>query len=111
MLLLSANSTIGHKAAQSFWSLRTMVRNTWLIERLARLVAPSVCGWNMVDIRSLVPISRCSSFQNLEVNFESLSDTIESGTPCSLIISFRKSHATTLEVTRVVVGIKCTCDV
>src|SRR6266481_3808655 len=110
MLLLSANSTIGHKAAQSFWSLQTMVCNTWLIEQLACSVAPSICGWNTVDIRSLVPISQCNSFQNLEVNFESLSDMIELGTPCSLTISLRKSHATSLEVTCVVVGIKCTCD-
>jgi len=56
-------------------------------------------------------MSRCSSFQKLEVNFVSRSDTMESGTPCSLTTSVRKSHVTSLAVTRVVVGTKCTCDV
>ncbi len=42
----------------------------------------STCiGWNEVDMSSFAPIRRCNSFQNLEVNFESLSDTMDSGSP------------------------------
>ena len=63
-----------------------------------------------MDISNFVPISRCSSFQKLEVNFVSLSDTIESGTPWCLTISIRKIHTTSLEVMQVVVGTKCTCE-
>ena len=56
-------------------------------------------------------MSRCSSFQNLEVNFGSRSDTIDSGIPWSLTVSVKNNHATAFAVARVVVGSKCTCDV
>ena len=56
-------------------------------------------------------MSRCSSFQNLEVNFGSQSDTINSGIPWSLTISVKNDHVTAFTVARVVVGSKCTCDV
>jgi hypothetical protein len=45
------------------------------------------------------------------VNLESLSDTMESGTPWILMISLRNSHAIPLAVTVVVVGTRWTCDV
>ena len=110
-LLLSANSEVGQHSSQSFWSLRMRVHNTCVIEQVALSVAPSVCGWNAVDIRSFVPNSRCSSFQNLEVNFVSRSDMMDLGTPWSRTISFRNSQATSLAVTHVVVSIRCTSEV
>ena len=55
-------------------------------------------------------MSQCNSFQNLEVNFGSWSDTINSGIPWSLMISMKNNHMTAFTVARVVVGSKCTCD-
>ena len=56
-------------------------------------------------------MSRCNFFQNLEVNFGSRSDMINSSIPWSLTISVKNNHATAFAVARVVVGSKCTCDV
>ena len=47
-------------------------------------------------------MSWCNSFQNLEVNFGSWLDTINSGIPWSLMISVKNSHATAFAVTHVV---------
>ena len=88
MLLLMANSTIRHLLDQSFWSFDTMVRSIWAIDLLAHSVAPSVWGWNTVDLRSLLPINICSSFQNMEVNLVSWLDTMDSGIPWSLCYKF-----------------------
>ena len=60
---------------------------------------------------SLVPMSLCRSCQNMDVNLVSRSDTIDSGTPWSLMTSLRNSHATSFAVTCIVVGTRCTCDV
>jgi hypothetical protein len=43
---------------------------------------------------SLVPISRMSSRQNLEVNTASRSETVDYGTPCKRTISAKKPWAT-----------------
>ena len=110
MLLLIANSTIRHLLDQSFWLFDTTVHSIWAIDLLALSVAPSVWGWNMVDMRSLLPINLCNSFQNMEVNLVSLLDTMDSGIPWSLMTSFRISHVMPLAVTIVVVGTRCTCD-
>ena len=56
-------------------------------------------------------MSQCSSFQNLEVNFGSWLDTIDSSIPWSLMISMKNNHVTAFAVAHVVVGSKCTCDV
>ena len=64
-----------------------------------------------MDMSSSVPMSLCSSHQNVDVNLVSLSDTIDLGTPWSLTTSLRNSHATSFVVTCVVVGTRCTCDV
>ena len=56
-------------------------------------------------------MSWCSSFQNLEVNLGSRSDTIDSGIPWSLTISVKNNHATAFAIVHVVVGSRCTCDV
>ena len=111
MLLLMVNSTIGHLPNQSFWSFDTTVHSIWAIDLLACFVAPSVWGWNAVDMRSLLPNSLCSSLQNMEVNLVSRSDTIDSGIPWSLMTSFSINHATPLVVTIIIVGTRCTCDV
>ena len=48
---------------------------------------PSVCGWKAVLKCNLVPIASCSFGQNQEVKRGSLSDTMDTGAPCSLTIS------------------------
>src|SRR6202040_4430046 len=80
-------------------------------EQLARSVMPSICGWNTVDINSLVPNNRWVSFQNLEVNFESLSDTIEWGNSCKWIISLTYNDVSSEAVVVVLIGIRCTIEV
>ena len=110
-LLFSANPTIGHLSAQFFWSLLMSILRIWPIEWFAHFVAPSIWGWNAVDMSSLVPISLCNSHQNVDVNLVSRSDTIDLGTPWSLTTSLRNSHNTSFAVTRVVVGTRCTCNV
>ena len=83
----------------------------WMgIEWVAHSVAPSIWGWNAVDMSSLVPMSLFSSHQNVDMNLVSQSDTIHSGTPLSLMTSLRNSHATSFAVTHVIVGTRCTCD-
>ena len=64
-----------------------------------------------MDMSSLVPMSLCNSHQNMNVNLVSQSDTIDLGTPWSLMTSLRNSHATSFAFTHVVVGTRCTCDV
>ena len=110
MLLLIANSTIGHFLDQSFWLLATTIRSIWAIDLLAHSIAPSVWGWNVVDMRSLLPINLCNFFQNMEMNLVSLLDTIDSRIPWSLTTSFSINHATSLVVIVIVVGTRCTCD-
>ena len=56
-------------------------------------------------------MSWCNSFQNLEVNFGSQSDTIDSSIPWSLTTSMKNSHMTAFAIARVVIGSRCTCDV
>ena len=58
-----------------------------------------------------MPMSLCSSCQNVDVNLVSQSDTIDSGTPWSLTTSLRNSQATSLAVIHIVVGTRCTCNV
>ena len=60
---------------------------------------------------SLVPISLCSSHQNVDMNLVSQSETIDSVTLWSLMTSLRNSHATSFVVTHVIVGTRYTCDV
>ena len=81
ILLLRATSTIGHLSVQSFWSSLMTNLRTCPIKWFSHLVAPSICGWNAVDIRSFVFMSHCSSCQKIDMNFKSLSEIIESGTP------------------------------
>ena len=107
MLLFSANSTIGHLSAQFFWSSLMIILRIWPIEQFAYSVVPSVCGWNAVDMSSLVPMSLCSSCLNMDMNLVSQSDTIDSGTPWSLTTSLRNSHATSFAVTHIIVGTRC----
>src|ERR1700720_2724446 len=82
-----------------------------LTEQLARSVAPSVCRWNTVDINSLVPNNRWVSFQNLEVNFESLSDTIEWGNSCKRTTSLTYNNVSSEAIVVVLIKIRCTIEV
>src|ERR1700722_19041699 len=86
-------------------------RRICLTERLAHSVAPSICGWNTVDINSLVPNNQWVSFQHLEENFESLSDTIECGKPGKRITSLTYNDASSEAIVVVLIGIRCTIEV
>ena len=48
---------------------------------------PSLYGWNAVLNAIFVPMALCKLFQNVDVNLGSLSDTIETSSPCNLTIS------------------------
>jgi hypothetical protein len=87
MAEFKANSTIGTLAVQSRWSGRTRARIICATDRIARSDAPSVCGWNDVDMNNLVPNNWCVSRQNWDVNLESRSDTIVIARPWRRTIS------------------------
>src|ERR1700720_112680 len=80
-------------------------------ERLASSVVPSICGWNTVDINSLVSNNQWVSFQNLEVNFESLSDTIEWGNSCKRTTSLTYNDVSLEAIVVVLIEIRCTIEV
>src|ERR1700676_2470629 len=106
-----ANSTNGSFSTQSVWLGSTIIRRICPIERLARSEAPSVCGWNAVDINNLVPNILCVSLQNLEVNLGSRSDTIDSGSPCSRTISFIYNEASSDAFVVMFIGMRWTIEV
>ena len=70
--------------------------------------APSVCGWNAVDIASLVPIVVNNVRQNRLVNLGSLSEMTALGRPCSLKTESKKIRAVSGAEAVVVVGAKWT---
>src|ERR1700742_4257160 len=108
MLEFKANSTYGIFISQSCWSARIALRNICPIDLLARSVAPSVCGWNDVDISNFDPNNLCNSRHQTEVNLGSLSDTIESGSPCNHTISCIYFNDRSVAVSLVLQGIRCT---
>src|ERR1700742_533496 len=57
-LVFIANSVIGKAWTQSFWSGLIDVRMICMIVLFARSVAPSVWGWNAVDISNVDPSIR-----------------------------------------------------
>ena len=71
MAEFNVNSVIGSLSVQSDWSGHTVALRIWATEHIACSEAPSVCGWNEVNISNLVPSSLCVSCQNLDVNLES----------------------------------------
>ena len=80
-LELIVNSIIGHRCTQSFWSGLIRDLNICPMDLLARSVAPSVCGWNDVDMSSFMPKSRCSSRHHFDVNLGSRSLMIDDSSP------------------------------
>jgi len=78
---------------------------------IIHLVCPSVCGWNAVDSFSFTPNSQCNSVQNMDVNFVSLSETIDIGSPCNQTMWFKNLYASSRVFVIVLTGIKCTCEV
>src|SRR6202011_5113788 len=89
----------------------TIVHRICPIEQLAISEAPSICRWNTIDISNLVPNILCILFQNLEVNFESQSDTIDSGSPCNWTISLMYSDASSEAFDVVFIEIRWTIEV
>ena len=81
MLAFMANSVISTRSTQSFWLCLTIEQNICPTLRLVHSVCQSVWGWNEVDIRSFAPNILCNSPHHLDVNLESLSLTIELGSP------------------------------
>jgi hypothetical protein len=73
------------------WTVPVNQRKYIIITRLATSDCPSDCGWNAVVMCSLVPMSRMSSHQNVEVKMGSWSDTMDCGTPCRRTISAKKA--------------------
>jgi hypothetical protein len=63
-----------------------------VITRLAASVWPSDCGWNVEVMCSLAPIRRINSFQNVEVNTGSRSDTMDCGIPADNVGEERLGH-------------------
>ena len=57
------------------------------MDLLALSVAPSICGWNDVEINNFMPIILCSSCHHFDVNLGSQSLMIEDGNPCIHMIS------------------------
>jgi hypothetical protein len=69
-------------------------RKYMVMTRLAASVCPSDWGWNAVVMCSFAPMRRINSFQNVEVNTGSRSDTMDCGIPCRRTISAKKAWAT-----------------
>ena len=67
---------------------------------------PLVWGCEVVLNSNLVPNPVCNSFQNIEMNLTSRSDTIETGTPCNRTISFKYDLASFLTGSVVFIGKK-----
>ena len=65
-----------------------------MMMQLAASVWPSDYRWKAEDMCSLVPMSRISSRQNVEVNTGSRSDTMDCGTPWRRTMSAKKACAT-----------------
>src|SRR3954471_15389219 len=74
--------------------------------RFACSVWPSVCGWNVVDIASLVPIVWNSIFQNLLVNLASRSEMMDLGRLWSLKTLLKNNRVVSGAVAVVMVGVK-----
>ena len=110
-LKLMANSTMGTFSAQSLWSGDIILHRTCAIVLIEHSDAPSVWGWNGVDIRSLTLRSLCVSPKNCDVNLVSRSETIVSGSPCKWTISLMKSHANCKAQIVVFTGTRCTIEV
>lgn len=85
-----------HGNHRSHWRGRSPVkqRRYMAITRLAASVWPSDCGWKADVMCSLVPSRRISSFQNVEVNTGSRSDTMDWGTPWRRTMSVKNACAT-----------------
>ena len=80
------------------------------MDLLAHSVAPSICGWKAVDIINLVPKILWVSLQNFDVNFESRSETIESGSPCRRTTSFMYIDESSDAFTVVLTGTRWTIE-
>ena len=106
-----ANSTIGSFSTQSVWLGCTTILRICPMDQLANSVAPSIWGWNAVDILSFVSRIWWTSCQNFDMNFESLSDTINSGMPWRWTISLMYFHANSMTMVVVFTGIRWTINV
>lgn len=74
---------------------------------LALFICPSICGWLVILKVGFVPKPANNSFQNLEVSFASLFDTIFFGTPCNLTTSLMNTYAMSLAEKVDLTGMKC----
>ena len=111
MLKLRVNSVIGTWSTQCHWSGCTEAYIIWMIVWIVLSACQSPWGWKEVVILSLTPRRWWSSVQNLDMNFESQSDTIDFGSPCKQTTCFRNSYASSKALLVVFIGTKCTCEV
>ena len=86
---------LGQTCLNSYYLVRVitcMVLSDW----------PSVCGWKVVLMVRLVPIAFWKLFQKCTVNLGSLSDTMDTGTPCSRTISriYNRQNLSNVKVIR-----------
>jgi len=87
------NSINGNTSSQApKWS-STHVRSKSSSDWIVLSDRPSVCGWYVELIVSLLPKAPCKVCQNRDVNRGSLSDTMLEGTPCNLTTSLMYSWA------------------
>ena len=78
---------MGSRSTQSSCSWLRNGRRYASMTWLTLSVCPSVWGWKAVHIRGQIPVTARKSFQVLDVNLESRSDTISRGRPWRLQIS------------------------
>src|SRR6185312_9515711 len=105
--LRAANSASGSHSSQSSWAKLTYWRRYCSRNELAFSVWPSVSGWYAVERLMLVCNRWQTAFQNSEMNSGPLSETIESGSPCSFHTSRTKSMARSCAFMLVLQGVKC----
>src|SRR5258708_7912509 len=110
-LEFNANSVMGNWSTQSHWSGHTVAHMIWMIVLIIHSACPSPWGWKEVVIFSLTPSKQCSSVQNLDMNLESLSETIDFGSPCRWTTFFRNSYVSSKALVVIFIGTKCTCEV
>ena len=81
----------------------------YLLDPTHKLVTcPQEFGWKAALNLNFVPNSFCKPPQKLEVNRGSLSETMDIGTPCNIIISFIKSCPSFQNLLVLFIGKKCT---
>lgn len=97
----------GRAHTQPLWFLSTWYWSTWLTILFVHLLAPSDSGWYAVDIFSLMPVSLCKAFQNLDMNSLLRSETISVGRPFLQYHLSKNKYVRSSAVMSVLIGTSC----